>query len=148
MPLTPKQITRASISWCNAKEHLKLIDPNLDKHDLEEERQELLRLAGSKPDETGRRSIKRLSNSGLSTFLDLLDTTISGKPNQKRRSQSLTWAIDNLPMPGIEHRDGYLNAISRDKFQTENWRELDAHKLKFLLWTTKARLRARRQKTA
>jgi hypothetical protein len=146
--MTPKQITLASIAWSNAKEHLKLLDPNLDKEDLEHERQELLKLAGAKPDETGRRSVKTLTNSGLSTFLDLLETTISGKPNQKRRSKALTWAVEKLDMPGIEHRDAYLNAIARDKFQAENWRDLTAQNLKFLLWTTKARLRARRQKTA
>ena len=146
--MTPKQITMASIAWSNAKEHLLKLDPNLDKNDLEAERQELLKLAGSKPDENGRRSVKRLTNSGLSTFLDLLETTVKGEPNQKRRSAALVFAIENLPMPGIEHRDAYLDKIAANKFGVSSWRDLDAKNLKFLLWTAKARLRARKKSTA
>lgn len=133
------------MTWNKAAKQLKKCDPHLDKDDLEKERQDLLKMAGSKPDSNGRYSVKTLTNSGLSTFLDLCETTISGEPNQKRRSRSVKHVLKNLEMPGIEHRDAYLNSIAEDKFGKPSWESLELKQLTHLLYTVKARLRAKRK---
>jgi len=141
--MTQRQLILASMTWNKTQKNLLAQDPNLDRKDLENERQEILKLAGAKPDENGRYSMKTLSNSALSNFLDLCETTLGGQPNQKRRSRSLIWCIERLTIPGVSDREAYLNAISADKFHTQNWRDLDVKSLKFLLWTAKNRAVAR-----
>ena len=141
--MTKSQIILAATIWNKTRKHLQESDPNLDKKDLETERQDLLKLAGSKPDDAGRFSFKTLSNSGLSTFLDLCETTLGGQPNAKRRSNTLKWCLNNIKIPGIDNKTAYLNAISVDRFNVPDWQKLDCKSLKFLLWTAKNRARSR-----
>ena len=140
------QIIKAQATWGKAKKALVARYPHLDKDDLEAERQDLLKLAGSKPDPDGRYSVKTLTNTGCSTFLDLCDTTIQGKENKKRKSRSKIWVIENLEMPGIEDREAYLDKIAQDQYRLTSWRQLNDNQLLHFIYTAKRTIRARAKK--
>ena len=144
--MTKAQLIKTNITWSETKKYLLTQDPNLDKADLEAERQMILRLAGAK--QSGDRySMKTLTNTGVSTFLDLCETTITGKPNQKRRSASIIYRLDELNIPGIDNKEAYLTKLSLNKFNQPKWRENDAHKLRLLLITATNRSAARAAKS-
>jgi len=101
----------------------------MSDEDIEHERQELLKLAGAKPDKNGRYSMKTLSNDDFSTALDLIETTILGRRNQRRRSKSLIWTIDLLNLD-----EALLNKVSQDTYKS-NWRDLTESQLKNFRFT-------------
>tara|TARA_R110000772_G_C13250991_1_gene434540 strand:+ start:110 stop:523 length:414 start_codon:yes stop_codon:yes gene_type:complete len=135
MPISKSQIILYGRTWNTAKKTL--VSRGYDKEEIETERQDLLKLAGSNVEVSGRRSVKTLTNSQFSTFLDLIETTISGEQNQKRRSASLIWKIEKIGLP-----DSYLDKIARDQYRVDSWRSLPLNRLLNLLYTANNRARA------
>ena len=133
MKISQAQLRKFHATWNEAG---KFLSKTMNKAEIEEEKQEILRLAGVMPDKAGRYSSKRLTGSKLSTVLDLIETTILGKPNQKRRTEGLVFQIKNL---GLD--SAYLDAICRDRFSADNWQEIGADNLQKLFYTAKTRAR-------
>lgn len=104
--------------------------------EIESERQHTIKLAGGRPDAHGRYSLTRLNNKEFNTALDIVETIILGRKNQKRRSRTLIWSIRQL---GLD--DAYLNKISTDQFRTQNWKDLSESDLTKLRYTATARAR-------
>ena len=118
--------------WNKAVEQFKAA--HLTKEEIEQERQEILKLAGAKPDDKGRYSTKNLTNGQFNTVLDLIETTILKEDNQKRRSKSLIWSIEQT---GLD--DPYLDKIAQDQFKVTTWRNCNIVQLSNLRMTAKAR---------
>ena len=117
--------------WKQCKDHLQQ-GTGMTNAEVEQERQELLKIAGAKPDKNGRYSANNLTNDGISTAMDFMETSILGRPNKKRRSNSKIYAIEQL---GLD--DLYLDKISTDTFNTSNWRNLTIEQLTKLQMTAK-----------
>ena len=126
--------------WSQCKKQFKAAD--MTDSEIEEERQAMLKLTGARPDSKGRYSMTSLTNDQFSTALDFMETTILGKPNKKRRSQSKIWAIEKL---GISDDD--LNEVAFDTWREEHWRDLSYDQLRKLQMTAK-RIAAQRKKKA
>ena len=124
--------------WSQCKEHFR--SAHYSDAEIEEERQEMLRLAGARPDAKGRYSMTTLTNDQFNTVLDLMETTILGKPNKRRRSQSKIYAIKKL---GISDDD--LNDVARDTWRVNDWRTLSYKQLCKLQMTAK-RIASQRKK--
>ena len=133
MNISQAQLRKFHATW---NEAVKFLSKTMNKAEIAEEKQEVLRLAGVMPDKAGRYSSKRLTGPKLSTALDLMETTILGKPNKKRRTEGLVYQIKNL---GLD--SAYLDAICRDRFSAENWQEIGADNLQKLFYTAKTRAR-------
>ncbi len=112
----------------------KFTESDFTKEEIENERQELLMLAGGKPDGKGRYSTTKLTNGQFNTVLDLIETTVLGEDNQKRRSKSLIWSIEQLG-----HDDPYLDKIASDQFRANSWRQCNVVQLGQLRMTAKSR---------
>ena len=140
MSLNPAQNRKFHATWRDAVR--KFQEANLDKTEIEEERQSVIKLAGVKADKEGRFSTTRMTPAQLSTALDLIETTILGRPNKKRRSRQLIYAIAKL---GIG--DAYLNQISRDQFKTDDWKTLPVENLVKLRYTATSRARSKSNPT-
>ena len=136
MPLTPGENRKFHATWRDAIRMFNEAD--MSKAEIEEERQALLKLAGAKPDQEGRFSTTRLTSSQLNTVLDLIETTILGKPNQKRRSSTMIYRITQI---GIA--DEYINAITRERWGCADWKTLPDSDLVKLFYTIKERARAK-----
>ena len=136
-----KKPTRNTLFWSNWKKvELKLMsEAGHSKKEVEEERQEMLRMCGAKADEKGRFSTTKLNNSQFNAVLDYCDM-ILGKPTKKRRSAALIYSIKKL---GVD--DAELNKVSNDIFKQEDWQKLTLDQLtKFRFTAT----RMSRQKTS
>ena len=133
MKISQSQLRKFHATWNDAA---RFLSKTMSKPEIEQEKQEVLRLAGVMPDKCGRCSSKRLTGAKLSTALDLIETTILGKPNKKRRTEGLVHQIKNL---GLD--SSYLDAICRDRFGAENWQEVGAENLQKLFYTAKTRAR-------
>lgn len=136
MSLTPGENRKFYATWRDAVRQFGQAD--MTKAEIEEERQALLKMAGAKPDQEGRYSTTRLTSSQLNTVLDLIETTILGKPNQKRRSSTMVYRIKQI---GIA--DEYINAITRERFRCEDWKTLPESDLVKLFYAIKERARAK-----
>lgn len=115
---------------------------NMSDDEIEEERQEMLKISGVKPDPKGRYSMTALNNDQFSTALDFMETSILGMPNKKRRSRTKIFAIAKL---GISDED--LNNVSFDTFRKDDWRSLNHENLCKLQMTAK-RIASERKKKA
>ena len=136
MPLTKNQKILYGSTWNTTKKAL--AERGFDREEIEQERNAILKLSGAKQDAKGRYSGSTLSNSGLSTFLDLCETTVSGKENQKRRSRSIIYSIEKL---GLD--EAYLDHICRDQFKIEGWRTLSVNRLAVFIITARNRAKER-----
>lgn len=118
--------------WNKAVKKFK--ESHFDKEDIENERQQLIKLAGGKPDDKGRYSTTKLTNGQFNTLLDLIETTVLGQQNQKRRSKSLIWSIKQL---GLD--EPYLDKIALDQFKVASWKTCNVTQLGYLRMTAKSR---------
>lgn len=147
MPNPPKKRakkpTKNNKFWGAWSQCIKLFkSANMSDHEIEEERQAMLKLTGARPDSKGRYSMTSLTNDQLSTALDFMNTTILGNKNEKRRSKSKIWAIEQL---GISDDD--LNDVARDTWRKNDWRKLTHDQLCKFQMTAK-RIAADRKKKA
>ena len=129
--MTSKQRIHFFATWNKCKKHM-MSSGGYTANEVESERQSLLKTAGVKPDVKGRYSANKLTNDGLSTCLDFMNTCILGLPNQKRRSKSKIYAIEQLDLG-----DALLNKLSQDIFKNSDWRTLNIDNLSKLQMTAK-----------
>lgn len=108
--------------WAKAKKLLK--QGHFSDAEIEEERQEILRLSGAKKDAKGRYSMTTLSPAKMNTALDIIEVNILGLKNKKRGSKNLIWSIEQIQKNTPQLTDEYLNKISSDTYQVPNWRDL------------------------
>ena len=142
MPNEPKKRTKYHVFyglWKSATQHFQ--NGGFSDAEIESERQAIIKLAGGRPHAHGRYSLTRLNNAEFNTALDIVETTILGRKNQKRRSRTLIWSIKQT---GLD--DAYLNKIATDQFGQKNWKDLTENQLTKLRYTANTRARSLKNK--
>ena len=122
--------------WNGAKTALS--KTGMSPEDMEAERQEILRIAGAKPDEKGRYSMKNLTHTQFNTALGMIKQ-IQGIDDTPEKN-SLIHAIKKL---GLD--EPYLNSISQAQYK-KDWQDLDTPTLKKFRYTATTRARNKAKK--